>query len=221
MKTRYISAVAVVAAFVGGCATPFSEAPLATNFPTTKQQKVQAAGHWNVIAKDVAMRISSGVNDNRPLFVKEAATGTDFDSAFADQLISALVEQGRIVSKVPYGALLVEIKTKAIRFSADRQQYRHFGEATLLAAGVWTLVAVDATAGGVVTAAAIGADAFSASKSEFASGATPQTEIIITTSIGDDSRYLAHNTSIYYVADSDRSLYESNPLQTVRILGGD
>lgn len=222
MRTRCISALFAVAAFVGGCATPFSEAPLATNFSTTKQQKAQAAGHWNVIAKDVAMQITSGFNDSRPLFVKEGATRTSFDHAFANQLISALVEQGRIVSKTSRGALVVEIETQSLHFSANRPQYRHAGEATLLAAGVWALVAVDATAGGVVTAGIVGADAYSWFKSEFASGVTPQTEIIITTSIGDDSRYLTRYTSVYYVADTDRSLYEAAPtLQTIRVKGGD
>jgi hypothetical protein len=54
-RTRFVAALLFLPLFAG-CATPYSEAPLATNFPTSKQQKLQAAAHWNVIAGDVASR---------------------------------------------------------------------------------------------------------------------------------------------------------------------
>ena len=221
MKTSRLNTALLMATFSGACASPFSEAPLATNFPTTMQAKVQTAGHWNVIAKDVATQITKGYSDNRPLFVREAATKTAFDHAFANQLVSALVEQGRTVSKSATGALVVEIETQSVSFTANRPQYRYIGAATMLAAGIWTLAAVDATTAGVATAAVAGADAHSWFKSEFASGLTPSTEIIVTTSVSDDSRFLMHGTNVYYVADADRSLYEtSTSLQTIRVRGG-
>jgi len=130
-----------------------------------------------------------------------------------------LIDQGRIVSKAPTNALIVDIDTQAIQFSANRPQYNHVGEASILAAGVWALSAVNATAAGVLTTGVASADAYTWFKSEFASGATPQTEIIITTSITDDTRYLARNTSVYYVADTDRSLYEGLP--TIRVKGAE
>lgn len=54
-----MTAAKVISAIVGslvltGCAAPYTETPLATNFPTSKQPKLQAAAHWNVIANDVA-----------------------------------------------------------------------------------------------------------------------------------------------------------------------
>jgi hypothetical protein len=36
------------------CATPYSEAPTATNFPSSKQLKLQAGSHWNAIADNAA-----------------------------------------------------------------------------------------------------------------------------------------------------------------------
>ena len=33
------------------------------------------------------------------------------------------------------------------------------------------------------------------------------TEIIITTTVSDANRYIARDTSVYYVADADRKLY--------------
>ena len=60
-----------------------------------------------------------------------------------------------------------------------------------------------------------GADAYSWFRSEFATGETPQTEIIVTASVSDASQYLARSTSVYYVADSDQALYQATP-QTTR-----
>ncbi|MDP2829234.1 MAG: hypothetical protein Q8O37_11590, partial [Sulfuricellaceae bacterium] len=48
-------------------------------------------------------------------------------------------------------------------------------------------------------------------QSEFATGDTPQTEIIVTTSVSDASQYLARSTSIYYVADADLRMYVYEP----------
>ena len=50
-------------------------------------------------------------------------------------------------------------------------------------------------------------DAHKWCQSEFASGETPEHEIIITTTVSDANRYIARDTSVYYVADADRKLY--------------
>lgn len=223
MKILSVGAVIAMAAILAGCATPYSEAPLATNFPTTKQPKLQAAAHWNVIAGDVARQISASLalQDNRPLFVNQSSVKTAFDRAFNNQLISALVAGGRKVLKNPAaGALRVEVDTQAVRFSANRPQYNYTGLATALTAGVWALHQADARAAAALSAGVVAADAYSWFRSEFATGATPQTEIIVTTSINDVNQYLAHSTSVYYVADSDQALYQAGPPQpTIRTIG--
>jgi hypothetical protein len=57
-------------------------------------------------------------------------------------------------------------------------------------------------------AAGVGAyDSYNWFNDQFAPGATPRTEIILTVSVTDQYRYLARNSSAYYVADSDRPLY--------------
>ena len=211
-----MTAAKVISAIVGslvlaGCAAPYTETPLATNFPTSKQPKLQAAAHWNVIANDVAQQISSNIKEKRPLFVNQSTVKTAFDRAFSNQLISALVAQGFPVLKSPVGALNVDIDTQAVRFSANRPQYKHTGVATAFTAGVWALHSARATPGAVLFAAVAGADAYSWFQSEFATGETPQTEIIITTSVGDAKQYLARSTSIYYVSDSDARIYEYTP----------
>ncbi len=211
MTTNLLVATLVCLPLVVGCATHYTEAPLATNFPTTNQPKLQAAAHWNVIAGDVAKQISSNLKDKRPLFVNQTSVKTEFDRAFSNQLISALVSNGFTVMKAPAGALTVNVDTQAVHFTANRPQYNHVGIATALTAGVWALHQAHATAGAVLVAGAGSADAYSWFRSEFASGATPQTEIIVTTSVSDDNQYVARSTSIYYVADSDSRMYEYTP----------
>ncbi len=196
---------------MAGCDMPHSEEPLATNFPTTKQPKLQAASHWNVIASDVAKRMAGRVEPKRALYVNQSSAKTPFDRAFSTQLISALVAEGFVVNKTAQGALSVDIDTQAVRFTANRPQYKHAGTATALTAGVWALRQGDATGAAALAAAIVTADAYTWFRSEFATGETPQTEIIVTTSISDSSKYIARDTNVYYVSDSDSLLYEYTP----------
>ena len=225
MRKRNISATLALAAMLAGCATPYSEAPLATNFPTGKQQKLQAAAHWNLIANDVAKQLAASLKGKPvlpPIYVNQAGNKTEFSKVFNSQLISALVAEGLVVHKNPVGALVVDIDTQAVQFSANRPQYNHAGTATVLTAGVWALY--QASPAGIATAAVVGADAYMWFRSEFATGATPQTEIVITASVSDSNQYLARTTSVYYVADSDASLYRgaapAAPTRTFNVIGG-
>lgn len=209
-RTRFITALLCLP-LCTGCATHFSEAPLATNFPTSKQAKLQAAAHWKVIAEDVAKQISARLKDKRPLFVNQPSVKTAFDRAFTNELISALVTEGFVVLKNPAGALSVDVDTQAILFSPNRPQYKHAGMATALTGGVWALHEAEATAVAVLVATAASVDAFSWFRSEFATGNTPQMEIIVTASVSDANQYLARSTNIYYVADTDSRMYQHEP----------
>lgn len=222
MKKCVIPPAIAFAAVLAGCATQFSEAPLATNFPTSKQPKLQAASHWNVIAGDVAKQLALTLKAKPgvpALYVNQSGNKTDFDRVFSNQLISALMTEGFTVLKSPAGAVSVEVATQAVQFSANRPQYNYAGAPTVLAGGVWALH--QASAAGIATAAVVGADAYMWFRSEFATGATPQTEIVITASVSDSTQYLARTTSVYYVADSDASLYRAPaPLKTLNVVGG-
>ena len=225
MKVQTTGVAVVIAAMLAGCATPYSEVPLATNFPTTKQEKVQAAAHWNIIAKDVANQISSKLAERRPLHVTQPAGKSAFERAFSNQLVSSLVTNGHAVLKQPAGALSVEVDTQVVGFSPNRPQYRHAGTATALMTGVWALHVGEATAGAALYATVAAADAYSWFRSEFATGETPKTEIIITTSVSDGNQYLSRNTSVYYVADSDKALYEASgaglAARNIKVSGGE
>ena len=51
----------------------------------------------------------------------------------------------------------------------------------------------------------------SAAQARFATGATPKTEILVTISISDERRFYSRSTSVYYVSENERGLYEVPP----------
>lgn len=227
MKTPIIAAAAA-ALLAAACATPHAPAPLATNFETSKQPKLQAAAHWNLIARDVAGKISAGLPQHAPLFINQHAEASTFERAFVGQLMTALIDAGHPVMRAPEGAFRVGVETQAVPFAADRPQYRHAGTATALGAGLWALYdIVEYASNGPAKAALLavgGADAYAWFQSEFAAGSTPSMEVIVTTSVTDANQYLTRNTSVYYVADADRQLYSPAPrarTKTFSVVGGE
>lgn len=210
---RTILSASLALALLGGCATQFSETPLAINFPTDKQHKLQAGSHWGLIAANVAEQIKTSVAKDSTLYVVPARLQTDFNRAFHNQLVSALVNQGLSVTKsYDSQALLVDIDTQLVNFSPDRFQNRRFVSATAITAG---LLAVNGVVSGS-DAAAVGALGIAAAidwdqlvNQEFARGRTPSHELIVTTSASRNSQYIARRTDVYYISDTDSRLYQN------------
>jgi len=206
MLNKAVFAVAT-AAVLAGCATPYSPVPIASTFPTTRQEKLQAAAHWDVIAKHMSQQLIAEMKKGpqRPFYIAETPQSSPFQRALTAQLISALVNQGQVVSRGPAGSLRIDLDVQALTFAPDRPQSRYAGLPAAIGAGVWILS--DSDPAFAVAAAASGFDGYNWYSSQYAPGDTPQTELIITASVTDQFRYYARSTSAYYVADADRSLY--------------
>ncbi|WP_245774065.1 hypothetical protein [Rugamonas rubra] len=209
MMVLKTGAAIVAGLILAGCAARFSPVPQATNFPASQQVKLQAASHWGTIAGHIEKNMLAELKKNppRPLFINEAPNPSPFQRALNTQLITSLVNDGYTVSKSAAGSLKIDLDVQAVTFSADRPQYRYHGEHGALAAGVFVLSEIEPPLL-LAAAAGVGAqDAYSWFNDQFAPGATPRTELIITVSVSDQYRYFARNTSAYYVTDSDRVLY--------------
>lgn len=67
---KYILAglLIVISTFLASCT---SQIPVATNYPYTEQQKMQAAHHWEVLAEDVVEQLAQNdaISKTTPLFV--------------------------------------------------------------------------------------------------------------------------------------------------------
>ncbi|MCC2970655.1 hypothetical protein [Massilia sp. IC2-476] len=209
---RFRAGLALCGAILtAGCAVPYSPAPVATNFPSTQQAKLQAAAHWGVIARHMASQLgpSLKVNARRPLYVTSQQSSA-FAQGVSAHLVTALVYDGYTVVKVPdANTLRIELDTQVVAFSPKRPQYKFAGERTALVAGAWVLTGIDHSIEWLATAAIAGQDAYAWFRSQFATGDTPQTEIIVNLSLADDARYYARVTSVYYTTDSDRALYDA------------
>lgn len=206
LKTAIALAAGILLA---GCAARYTPTPLAANFPTTKQAKLQAAYHWGVISDRIEKQVAAELKKSppRPVYINEAKDPSPFQRALATQLTTSLVNDGYVVSRSPAGSLKIELDVQAVTFSANRPQYTYHGERAILGAGIWLLSEIDAPALVNVAAGAGALDAYDWFNAQFAPGETPKTEIIVTVSVSDQYRYLARSTSAYYVADTDRVLY--------------
>jgi hypothetical protein len=225
-------ALAALCVLIAGCAhdsggvftstprttAPYGETPVASNFQTTTQYKLQAGQHWLAISDDTGRWILAALKKNSAcnakdgkcamLYVEPPTPVTGFSRAFHTQLVTTLVNQQVAVSKNSGSGLVVSIDVQPVLFTANRPQYRYAGTPVELAPGVWAIRDVTTTTPPNATGVPPSVDALHWFRSEFAAGQTPRAEVLVTTSIGDQNRYLARTTAVYYVADSDMSLYD-------------
>ena len=210
MINAKLTAAVACSIAISGCVAPYSSAPTAKNFPTSSQQKLQAASHWDVISKDLTRKIQanmgSKVSKNQAIYVSSKSS-SPFHQAVVGEIISGLVADGFVVSKSPTNAVNMLVDTQVLEFNNGRSQAKTSGVASALATGVWALSEISATPAGIVTGLIFAGDALSYTNAENAGGGTPKTEIIINVAVENTSQYLAVTRSIYYVADSDAELY--------------
>lgn len=235
-RTARFAAIILAGSTLLACATPYGGAPVATDFPASQQPKLQAAAHWGTIADQSAqalvhaLAISVQCPDPGALcqrvYVRPVAQQTVFAQNFRSAFITALVRQKVAVAHTPAaGAIAIDIDVQTVRFSPDRSN-GSFVPASLVYAGAWAVYGLAANASpaaaGLAGAALLGgADAWRWASSETAAGPTPQTEVLVTISASDASRYLGRVAAVYYAADSDARLYtEAPPLFSINV-GGD
>jgi hypothetical protein len=192
-----------------------SQAPIATTYPITEQQKMQAAHHWDVLAQHQAdLLMQTDQLKNQPLYIKGADAATPFSTAFDSLLTSQLVARGAQIKTSPEQAAEISYRVQVIKHK-DRGPIRPpQGAVTALAAGIavatipfnqWEEPALAAIpAAGVV-------DLFSGSWTS----ETDQ-EVVITTQVTLSDRVVYSNSSIYYINPGDFDHYNV-PTRTVRV----
>ncbi len=214
MKT---TAIITMLALMGisGCA---SQVPVAENFALSYQKKIKAAYHWDVVADDVVAQTLSALNkkdflQGRPLYIQAAPESTDFNKGFRNFLITRMVNRDLNVSDAPNGAVQVRYETQVVQHKSERTAYQP-GTLTALAAGV--LVARNIVRGSVAAqvAGVLGLDVLQG----HASGGPTKTELIVTTSITADSRFVMRKSDVYYLENADVDLFKEN-LKNWKVVG--
>jgi len=186
---------------------------------------MQAAGHWNVLAADLADRINNELiltdNISKTVFVKETCGNemisckpnetSSFNEAFRDLLITNLFDFG-VPTKIEPNEAAIEIdyKVQVVRHLTDRIRSLQPGILTGLSAAITVLrnAPIELT----LLAAGVAADV--ANTSLVANG---HYEVIITTSMITEGRYLFRASDIYYINDEDFYHYQENMPETKTI----
>ncbi len=206
----------VILLVVAALATSCGRIPEPAGYVQSDQQKMQATHHWNVLAADLANQINNELilNDylDTPVFVRETcgdenepcppSESTVFEESFRDLLITNLVTLGVPTrQKQESGTLVVNYKTQTVYHHRDTWRSLRPGLLTALTAGI--LVIRNAPADLIWLAAAGTVD--------FANAAyvtSSNFEVLITTSLVADGRYLFRNSNIYYINDLDSWHYQ-------------
>ncbi len=213
MQKRIVTLVAG-SMLLAGCVAPYTEAPVATNFKSENQKKLQSASHWQLIAEDTSTQLIRTLpSTKQALYVVQNAQQSPFQQAFNQQLISSLIAAGYPVMKHADSGytLTVDVKVDPVRFSKNPKRAPIVGEGTTLAGGLWVLRNIyrHGSPGAAMMGGAVSYDILNFLKSEYASGPTPKTELVVTASVSDTNRYYANSTSVYYTTDDDWHNYAS------------
>lgn len=219
--------LAAAALTLGACTTPYSEVPVATNFPTTTQEKLQSAHHWQVIAQGIAAQITQALQQEQgcrsaPLVCPTLAFASpDRPSPFERALIAAitteLVRHGWKVRTDLPAEITIRIDTQANRFQ-NRPADGKFTSFAALGAGLWVLsddknigIWEHVSPGASALVGLAASDVWRWQTSQFAQGPTPEVELMVNVSAVRDGVYLARTSEIFFIADSDVALYTPPP----------
>ena len=112
--TAFILCSAVVG--LSGCAT--CDVPSAISFSPSEQRKMEAAGHWDVLAEYQAALIIDSLNDKgKPVYIEETAPEPGaFSRAYPNMLRGHLVQKGQTVITEPiFGGVIASYNAQVLR----------------------------------------------------------------------------------------------------------
>ena len=197
------AALCCAAAVLAGCA--MSPIPVAENFPLTVQKKVRSAGHWNLLSRDVVEQTvaslqKAGAAPQSTVHVQLAANASDFERGFHEMLITELVQKGWHVVPTSNAGLILSYQSQVVRHNSERP---HIGSGvmTTLTPGLYARYDVDQATSGLMVAAPLDY------RTSLNTGGPTHTEVVLTTTVTGDGRYMSRKTDVYYIEESDASLF--------------
>ncbi|WP_115853588.1 hypothetical protein [Kushneria indalinina] len=208
MSLRILGVICLAATLSGCLKVNTSQVPMATTWELSDQQRMQAAHHWEVLARNEARGIMANQRlRSSPLYVFSPQPATPFARGFHSLLESQLVQQGALVSTQPEGAVIINPTVQVVKHRDRGSIRRPPGTFTLLAAGVaWAFQPLNhwsEPALALIPGAAM-LDAFSGNITEVGN-----TEVIITTRANEFDTLLYSSSNIYYINAGDSNHYEA------------
>ena len=113
---------ALAAATLAACQPhTYSAVPVATTYPITTQQRMQAAHHWDVLAREIADDVAPRAKQsNSKLFVTNKGPRSTFGDGLHSYLVAALVERGITTVTTPENALTLQYSVQLIQQPSKR-----------------------------------------------------------------------------------------------------
>ena len=226
----------LAATLLAGCGT--LDVPRADNYPATGQKKARAVHHWDVLAGDVAARVAEKIASwpagEYPIHVT-VADKSSFNAGFLKLLTVHLLNRGVLLSTVPT-AVELEVQTQLVQHESGAPSSLSIPLAgTVLGAGVgvwrdWRVHYPERTLlPGVATALGVGVglalDMAQRHTQGAAAGGPTRTEVLVTTTLKTQDRYLAGSADMYYIERADAALYQPElpppapaPLRTWKVV---
>lgn len=201
--------------FLAACGTNnYLPHPRATMFPSTQQQSLQAASHWQLLAQNESVEIARSLGDGggviRPSIYLGTApsTSSDFQSAYHNMILSALIEQNVDVMLGRENALFtLDYDVQVVEHDKRSLLPPRPGTfSTFLLAGVgihdaqyWGDSAL------ILVPVALAGDLWSKFNSDMAASTT---EVIITTRVMDSQQIVHSSNHVYYFDQDDIAQYK-------------
>ncbi len=202
---RAAAAAVGLGVLLSGCQ---SSVPQAENFPNQRQFIVMSMAQWQILANWTVTQLGPSLPANRRVNV-HASSVTPFSRAYAQFLATALVHHGYVVGPGDGVA--------TVHFSVQVVDHGYFAAAPLTfslagtLAGASTWVAFNNATKVVPLGAppiglAIGA---MADAHRMFLPQPTDSEIVVTTSLGNGEQRYAGRSDVFYISGADRSEYES------------
>ncbi|QLA15416.1 hypothetical protein [Desulfolutivibrio sulfoxidireducens] len=157
---RMITLQVLILSVFCGC----SSVPQATKFHAGTQKKMQAAKHWDVLAKDISQKIKKAIDRNPELSMKAVCLETDdnspFGQIFKDMLKYNLFNSNILLSDDPNDSIHLKYSTRLLHHNADRVTGDYVAREKLLPGSV--LLGAGAALGTVAVVRAVDFSTFAA-----------------------------------------------------------
>jgi hypothetical protein len=207
---RVLAGLFAAAMLLGGCAS-YDGRPAQAFFEVEPEYKLKSAKHWRVVANDVARNIRKAVKDpDAQVHVPvPAESGSIFNRVFASQLRSSLFDSKAALTPYEPGSHTVHVTVDTVRHVTLPDYIP--GSLSILAVGVKVLreshrvgAPLSQDLGQAVVAG--GTDAALTYRED---QKRPSLEVVLTTSITYQGRYVFHSTDTYYLDDVDACLFRA------------
>jgi len=213
---RKLLLMALLPLFAIGCASTNIEYPRATLYPSSTQQKMQAAEHWNVLAANEAKLITSKLSSSPVIHIscnsasctKGGRNSSPFAEAYNEFLTSHLVNNGaRVAISKESDSYTLEYHVQVVSHTDRSGLPLKPGTLTggyAAAYGIYQAAENWSNGSLIALPLAVAGDLYLQNVEETDAS---NSEVLVTTKITKGNRVIVSNSHIYYFNAGDASHY--------------